>query len=305
MIIITAPVHESLLQYLAKSGYDFRYEPVISYADLLERIHEITGLFVTTRLPIDENLLSKANALKWIGRLGSGMENIDTVYANAKGIRCESSPEGNRNAVAEHCLGLLLSLMNKINIAANEVRNGIWKRDPNRGTELSGKTVGIIGYGNTGEAFARLLSSFDVKVLAYDKYCKGFGGGHVYESTLEEVCTNSDVISFHLPLTAETRHFAGAELFGKLKTNVFLLNTSRGNVIDTAALISELKKDRFAGVGLDVLENESLSSYNELEKQQLEYLTGHPKVIITPHIAGYSHEAYEKMATVLINKLGL
>lgn len=305
MIVITAPVHDSLLQYLAKNGYDFRYEPDISYPQLLERIDEISGLFVTTRLPIDENLLSKASSLKWIGRLGSGMENIDAAYARSKGIRCESSPEGNRNAVAEHCLGLLLSLMNRIDISANEVRKGIWKRDANRGTELSGKTIGIVGYGNTGEAFARLLSSFNVQVLAYDKYRSGFASEHVSESTLEEVCAKSDVISFHLPLTAETKYFAGDALFNLLKPNVFLLNTARGSIVDTKALISFLERDKFSGVGLDVLENESLNQYNDVEKKQFDYLTHHPKVIITPHIAGYAHEAYEKMATVLINKLGL
>lgn len=304
MIVITAPVHQSLPDYLAEHGYEFRYQPAITYDELLANIPEITGLFVTTRLPIDENLLSKATSLKWIGRLGSGMENIDQDYAVSKGILCVSSPEGNRNAVAEHCMGLLITLMHKIYPSAKEVRDGIWEREANRGVELSGKTVGIIGFGNTGEAFSRLISSFNVRVFGYDKYRTGFGAGHVTEATFDEAC-NCDVISFHLPLTPETRYIANVSFFDSLKTKPYILNTSRGGVIDTQALIQALKSDKIAGVALDVLENESLSSFSETQKQQFDFLTKHEKVMITPHIAGYTHEAYEKMASVLINKLGL
>jgi len=304
-VIITGRAHPVLKDTLVLQGYQVLDAPEISYEELQTLIPDAEGLVVTTRIPVNKQLLDKALRLKWVGRLGSGMELIDQTFAETRGIKCFSSPEGNRNAVAEHNLGLLLNLLNRLSIAQAEVRKGLWKRIENTGIELSGKTVGIIGFGNTGSSFARLLEPFGVTVLAYDKYKFGFANGYIKEASQEQIARYADVISLHVPQTAETTGMINDAFFRSLERKPVLLNTSRGKVILLAALIDALKEQRISGAGLDVLPNENLSSYTENEKAELDWLLARPDVIITPHIAGYSFEADYSMSAVLLEKLGI
>lgn len=304
-VIITAKVHNFFINAMQNRGYSIMNAQNLSYEDLYNVIEQADGIVVTTRLAIDKKMIDRASNLKWIGRLGSGMELIDVDYAEKKGIRCVSSPEGNRNAVAEHCLGLLLNLSKKISSSYEQVKQFSWLREENRGIEITGRTIGLIGFGNTGAAFAKLLSSFDLTILAYDKYKFGFGQGYIKEASLEQVARYAEVVSFHVPLTPETKHMANESFFSSLQKKPLILNSSRGSVISIPALSAALKSHLVSGAGLDVLENERPESYSDGEKKEFEWLTAQPNVVITPHIAGWSQESFLKMADVLLTKLDL
>jgi D-3-phosphoglycerate dehydrogenase len=293
-----------LVSKLTGAGYTIHF---LNQKDIAwtEIISKATGIVIASGIRIDTAFLSVTTHLKWIARLGSGMELIDVEAARNRGIQVYSSPEGNANAVGEHALGMLLSLLHKINSSYNEVVRREWIRDLNRGAELHGKTVGIIGFGHTGRAFANVLSGFNVTILAHDKYLFGFGSERIREASLEQVLKYSHVISLHLPLTEETYHYANSDFFRQMVEKPVIINTSRGEVLDTNALRNALDHHFVSAAALDVLENENLSSYSDYENVLLDDLLQRPNVLITPHIAGYSHEAFYKMSAVIAEKLGL
>lgn len=302
-IVIAGQCHDIFIQQFIALGKEVIINPTIEYNQLLEIAPEMEGIVATTPTAIDHKLIDAAIGLKWIGRLGSGMDLIDTEYAETKGIACINSPEGNCNAVAEHVMGLILNLKNKITNSYLEINKGEWNRDKNRGEEIYGSTVGIIGYGNTGRTLAEKLRGFNVKILAYDKYLTVYGNEYVAQSTIAEIQQEADIISFHVPLTEETFHYANESFFNSLAKKPYFINACRGKVADTFALINALKSRQIKAAGLDVLENELLSTYSAEEKEQLEWLLKQSNVLITPHIAGYSNRATYEMSRILAEKI--
>lgn len=271
-------------------------------------LREADAMVIRSRFLIDQAFIDQLPPrVKVIGRYGSGMENIDVKYAEQKGITCVHAPEGNRQAVAEHALGMLLSLFNNLCKASSEVKSNLWQREANRGEELAGKTIGIIGYGNTGSAFAGLLSAFpDVRILVYDKYKSGFSQRNIIETAPAQIFDESDVVSLHIPLTAETTYLVDDYWIQKMKKPFYLINTSRGKCVCTASLVRGLKSHKVIGACLDVLEYEK-TSFEGLQVEELpddfRYLTDHPKVMITPHIAGWSFQSHIKLAEILAGKI--
>lgn len=302
-------VHHSLWDALTASGIACIDLSTAGKEEVIQQLDHFDGLVIRSRFRLDRNILSTLSKVKVIARAGAGMENIDVGYAESKGIRCVHAPEGNRDAVAEHAIGMLLCLFNNILRADREVRDGKWIREGNRGIELNGKTVGIIGYGNMGSTFAKRLRGFDVKILAYDKYVSGFSNDNVTESTLEELKEFSDILSFHIPLTEETYHLGNEAFFNSFKKSIYFINTARGKVVDTKGLVQALKNGRISGACLDVQEIEDISFEGltrnpdpEL-KEAFEFLQQNSKVILTPHIAGWTHESNEKIARALFEKM--
>jgi D-3-phosphoglycerate dehydrogenase len=255
---------------------------------------------------IDKEFLDTAKNLRFVARAGSGMENIDVEHAKMLGVQCLNAPEGNRDAVAEHAIGMLLGLFNHIHTSDREVRQGTWLREPNRGVELLGRTVGIIGYGNTGQAFAKRLTGFGVLTYVYDKFKKRFADSLVVETNMESIYQEAEVISLHVPLTDETHHLINDEFFSKIKNPIFLINTSRGKVVDTESLVRAIESGKVLGACLDVYEFEKFN-FEQIESDQVpaafKYLIESPKVILTPHVAGWTDESNVKIAHVLGEKI--
>ena len=302
-VIISDHLHPYLAEQLTALGFDVDIQEEITNEQLFEIIDQYTGLVVSTKIKVTPALIDRAVHLKFIARAGSGMENIDRKYAESKKIAVINSPEGNANAVAEHAMGFLLSLLNNIVRSDREIRKGIWKREENRGTELEGKTVGIVGYGNTGSAFASKLSSFNVSILAHDKYVSGFGNDNVKESTLEEIKQKADIISFHLPLNKETFHYMNTELIAGFHKNFTVINTSRGKIVDSGALVQGIRSGKILGAALDVFENEQFYQLEGQEKAIMEEMCNLENIILTPHIAGWSYESYFKISKILAERI--
>ncbi|MBL0309880.1 MAG: hypothetical protein IPP77_09455 [Bacteroidetes bacterium] len=302
-ILITDEVHPLLIEGLAHDGFEVDYLPEIKPAEVLERISAYTGLIVNSKVHVGKEMLDRAERLQFVCRAGSGLEVIDLDYAKQKGIQAFNSPEGNRNAVAEHTLGMLLNGMNHLSKADAEVRNYDWRREENRGHELSGKTVGLMAFGNTAQAFAKLLRGFDVRILAYDKYYHGFSKDYIFESTLKKIFEESDVLSVHLPLTEETKYLIDYSFLSSFQKPYWFLNTSRGKVLKTKDLVRCLEEKKIIGAALDVLENEKLNTLNEEDKSVFEKLTADKRILLTPHIAGWTHESKQKIAEVLLEKI--
>lgn len=303
-VLIAAPVHEVLIKGLKAAGYTCIIEDKITQEKAFPLISDCVGVITSTRLQLDRQLLDAAPMLKWIGRMGSGMEVIDVPYALQKGISCHSSPEGNSNAVAEHALGMLLSLQRRILISNVEVQDGKWLREENRGVELEGKTIGIIGFGHTGRALARKLQNFDMNIFAYDKYDANNFPLYVTKcDTLEPIYRHADIISFHVPLQADTLHYFDSEFCQNMRQSFVLVNTSRGAIVDSKSLLDGLLRGRITGACLDVFEQEPPRNMGEEVSQIFQQIVKMPQVIVTPHIAGYSFEALYKMSKVLLDKI--
>lgn len=298
-------VHGILQERLSNAGFKCENFTTSSLEEIQNAIPDFEGIVIRSRFRVGKELLNTAGKLRFIARFGSGMENIDVAYAASKGVKCYGAPEGNANAVAEHALGMLLSLFRNMNRADTEVRQGIWEREGNRGLELDGRTVGIIGYGHTGSAFAKKLQGFDVKVKAYDKYKSGFGTDHIEECSLEDIHQNCDVVSLHVPLTEETKYMVNEAFIQHFQNPVWVMNTSRGAVVNTEDLVAQIREKKVLGACLDVLEYEktSLEGLKEEVPANLKYLRSSDKVMLTPHIAGWTHESYRKLSNVLADKI--
>jgi len=306
-ILFIDNTHPIFVEQLEKAGYNCHYKPTITLAELEATAHAYEGWIIRSRFKITDQLMSKAPNLKFIARVGAGMESIDLEAAKKRNIKCFNSPEGNRDAVGEHALGMLLTLWNKIHLANTEVAQGQWNREGNRGTEIKGKTIGIIGFGNMGGAFAQRLKGFEANIIAYDKYKTDYAPEGVEEVSLQELQELSNIISLHVPLTDETQHMINREFINKCKNPVTIINTARGPVIKTTDLVEGLKSGKIVGAALDVLEYEqtSFETLHALKEQPpaLQYLLKAANVLITPHVGGWTHESKIKLATVLVDKI--
>ena len=302
-ILLLDKNHPLITEQLSEKGFVLEEDFSSSYEQVLEKIHLYEGIIIRSRIPLDAHFLEKAKNLKFIARVGAGMENIDTAKAQELGIKLINSPEGNKDAVAEHVIGTLLVLMNRLFISSNEVKKGIWLREENRGEEILGKTFGIIGYGNMGKAVAKRLSGFGCKTIFYD-IKPNLSDEFATQVSLQELQENADILSLHTPLTEDTLYMIDEEFISKMKKNFYFINTARGKNLKTSALVNALKSEKIKGACLDVLEYEKTSFENlETKNEDLEYLLNSEKAIITPHIAGWTHESKIKLAQVIVDKI--
>ena len=295
--------HPLISEQLQSRGFEVVEDHTSTYDEVIEKIKDYEGIIIRSRIPLDRNFLEKSSHLKFIARVGAGMENIDLEAAEKFNISLINSPEGNRDSVAEHVVGMLLVLMHRLFIASVEVKNGIWLREENRGDELLGKTIGIIGYGNMGKATAKRFSGFGCKVVFYD-ILPDLSDEFATQVSLEDLKEQADIISLHVPITDETHYFIDENFIDEMSKTFYLVNTARGKNVKTQALVEALKSGKIKGAALDVLEYEKSSFENlETENQDLKYLLDSEKVIVTPHIGGWTHQSKEKLAQVIVDKI--
>ncbi|GAB3225351.1 phosphoglycerate dehydrogenase [Algoriphagus aestuariicola] len=302
-ILIIDEMHLSIMDMLQKDGHQVTYSPKITRMEILDQVGEFEGLIIRSKTPMDRELMEKASKLKFIARAGAGLDQIDLDYMVQRGIKLFHAAKGNRDAVAEHAVGGLLALFNHIIKADSEVRKGIWDREGNRGDELMGKTVGIMGYGNMGKSFAKRLGGFGVKILAFDKYKIDYTKEPVKEVTWEKLKAEADVLSIHVPLTQETRNFFTLDEIRSFSKPFWLINTARGEVVSFATLNAALDLGVLRGAVLDVLENEKFKKFTPEQKEEFEKLAQRPNVLFSPHVAGWTFESYVKINQVLVKKI--
>jgi D-3-phosphoglycerate dehydrogenase len=300
-ILIADDIHPIFIEQAEAAGYQCSYQPLIKLDEAMQIIDDYEGLVIRSKFNVDQQVMDAGKNLRFICRAGAGMDNIDEAYAAQKNIQLINASEGNMDAVGEHCIGLLLALMNHFNTADAEIRAGEWKREANRGYELKGKTIGIIGYGFMGKSFAKKLSGFEVNVIAYDKYKTGFSDRYAREVSMEEIVKHSDVLSLHVPLTSETKGLVNDEYLFHFKKPIFFINASRGKVAEIKAVLNGIKSGKILGAGLDVLEVEKFPAV--AEQEWFEELRQSGKVILTPHVAGWTFDSYRKISEVMASKL--
>ncbi|MGY6558342.1 MAG: NAD(P)-dependent oxidoreductase [Nitritalea sp.] len=302
-VLIIDEMHASIGPLLEAAGFLPNYQPRIGREGILSQLPHYQGLILRSKTAVDAELLRHAPALRFIGRAGAGLDQIDVEALRAKGIQLFHAAEGNKDAVGEHALGMLLALFNHLMVADAQVRKGIWKREANRGEELAGKVVGIIGFGNMGQAFAKKLAGFDVQLLAYDKYKQGFGSEQVREVELEELFERAEVLSVHVPLTSETRNMLDIDFFRRFRNPLYLINTARGELSTFHTLNQAFQEGLLKGAVLDVLENERFERFSAEQQEQFQLLATRENVLFSPHVAGWTHQSYAKINEVLVAKI--
>lgn len=302
-ILVIDDLHPCFFEQEGLQNFEITYLPNIKSSEIPKALENKHVLIVRTKVNVDAELCKYANLLQLVARAGSGVDNLDTNWLDSKGIEYINTPEANSQAVAEQALGMLLSLMANITKADKEVRNFIWDREGNRGDELEGKTIGIIGYGNTGSRFAKILSGFDVTILAYDKYKSGFGTKNVKETEMSEIFDKSDIVSLHIPLTEETKNLVDTNFINQFKKPIRLLNLSRGGVTNTKDVLAAIEAKKIIGFAADVLQNERINQLNNSEMAEFEKLRSLSNVVLTPHIGGWTHQSYQKISVSLASKI--
>ena len=302
-VLIVDDLHESILPLLKAEGYDPVYSPVIRREEILEIIPEFTGLVIRSKTNVDKELVDKAANLKFVARAGAGIDKLDEEYLKSKDIVIVNAPEGNRDALAEHALGLLLSVLHRLHFSHQQVNKGIWDREGNRGIELKGKVVGIYGVGFMGKRFSRKLVGMGCEVIGYDKYAVNFGTETVKEVSLNELFERTEILSIHIPLNGETRYLFDKVYLSNFQNLKILVNTARGEILRTSDLADLLEDGSIYGAALDVLENEKPDTYSEEERDLIKRLASHPNVIMTPHVGGWTFESYRRISEVLVQKL--